>query len=93
MAKNTARFYPVYMIIHISVDTQQEKSLSYALWSQTYNVGHNAEFVKRRLSVKENNVSVYHVPFHHVAKPQFLSNLFTVPIFQKPDKGQKCCLF
>lgn len=58
--------------------------------SQTYNVGHNAEFVERRLSIEEDDVSVYHVPFHHVAEPQFLSDLFTIPIFQKSDKDKKC---
>lgn len=49
-------------------------------WPKTYNVSHDAEFVQRRLSIEENNVPVYHVPFHHVAKPQLLGNLLAVSI-------------
>lgn len=51
------------------------------LKNYTYDVSHDAEFVQRRLSIEEDYVSVYHVPFHHVTKPQLLSYLLTVSIF------------
>lgn len=49
--------------------------------NQTYDVGHDAEFVQRRLSIEEDNVAIHQVPFHHVTKPQLLSYLLTVSIF------------
>lgn len=48
-------------------------------------MGHDAEFVQGGLSIEKDDVSVYHVPFHHIAKPQLLSDLLTVSIFQEPD--------
>lgn len=34
--------------------------------NSSYNMGHDAEFVQRRLSVEEDNVSIFQVPFHNV---------------------------
>lgn len=49
-------------------------------------MGHDAKFVQRWLPIEEDDVSVYHVSFHHVTKPQLLSYFFPVSIFQKPKK-------
>lgn len=56
-------------------------------------MSHDAEFVQRGLSVEEDDVSVYQVPFNHIANPQLLSDLVTVSIFQKPDAQRGLILF
>ena len=50
----------------------------------TYMEGLNAEFVQGGLAVKQNNITIHHVPDHCVAKLQLACLLISVAVLQKP---------
>lgn len=49
----------------------------------THNVSHNAQLMKRGLSVEQDNITIYKMPFHNITKFQLLCHLFSVSIFQE----------
>ena len=50
----------------------------------TYMEGLNAEFVQGGLAVKQNNITIHHVPDHCVSKLQLAGLLISVTVLQKP---------
>lgn len=50
----------------------------------TYNVSHDAQLMKRGLSIEENYVTIYKMPLHNITKLQLLGHLFSVSVLQKP---------